>query len=77
MPNALVVAPLTRVLVVTDRGPPGATGAAGAAGTGSLMPFYIAADETYTVPAYQQGLFSVPIEVDGVLTVDGLLVEVD
>lgn len=40
------------------------------------VPYFIPADETYTVPLYRQALFSMPIEVTGSLVVDGFLVEV-
>lgn len=42
----------------------------------ALMPYYIEPGENYRVPLYKQGLFTVPIEVDGTLTVDGILVGV-
>jgi hypothetical protein len=49
----------------------------GGSGTGQgLMPFYIPENTTYTVYQYQQGLFSIPITVEGVLEVDGILVQV-
>ena len=40
------------------------------------MPFYIPVGETYYVPNNFQGLFTVPIEIDGAFEVDGILVEV-
>lgn len=46
------------------------------AGTGGMMPYYIGSGETYTIPQYKQGLFSVPITVDGDLVVNGVLVQV-
>lgn len=39
-------------------------------------PYYIAADENFIVKLYKQVLFSVPIEIDGILEVDGILVNV-
>lgn len=39
-------------------------------------PYYIAADEHFIVKLYKQVLFSVPIEIDGILEVDGILVAV-
>jgi hypothetical protein len=44
--------------------------------TGAMMPYYIAEGETYLVPTYKQGLFSVPITIDGTLEVTGILVQV-
>lgn len=40
------------------------------------MPFYIPVGETYYVPNNFQGLFTVPIEIDGAFAVDGILAEV-
>lgn len=40
------------------------------------MPFYINIDETYYVTANHQGLFTIPITIDGTLDVDGILIEV-
>jgi hypothetical protein len=42
----------------------------------SPMPFYINVGETYYVTANHQGLFSIPITIDGTLQIDGVLVEV-
>ena len=42
----------------------------------ATMPTYIATSESYTVQANFQGLYGVPIEIDGELIVDGTLVEV-
>ena len=42
----------------------------------ATMPTYIATSESYTVQANFQGLYGVPIEIDGELVVDGTLVEV-
>ena len=39
-------------------------------------PYYIGADEIFTVNLYKQVLFSIPIEVDGILAIDGILVAV-
>lgn len=44
---------------------------------GSLVPYYIPVDDTYTVPLYRQALFAEPIEVDGALVVNGILIGVD
>lgn len=44
--------------------------------TGGMMPYYIPEGETYTVSVNKQGLFSIPITVDGTLEVEGILVQV-
>jgi hypothetical protein len=41
------------------------------------MPYYIPSGDSYTVDNYKQGLFALPIEVDGILEVDGQLIQVD
>lgn len=46
-------------------------------GGGGQMPYYIPVGETYTVEENKQGLFAVPITVDGDLVVNGLLVQVN
>lgn len=43
----------------------------------SPMPYFIANNQTYYVVEDKQGLFSIPITIDGVLEVDGALVQVD
>ena len=40
------------------------------------MPFYIPVGNTYYIPNNFQGLFTVPIEIDGALEVSGILAEV-
>lgn len=40
------------------------------------MPYYIPSGTTYTVQENRQGLFSIPITVDGDLVVNGILVQV-
>lgn len=45
-------------------------------GGGGQMPYYIPSGETYTVEENKQGLFAVPITIDGDLVVNGLLVQV-
>jgi hypothetical protein len=46
-------------------------------GGGGQMPYYIPSGETYTVEENKQGLFAVPITVDGDLVINGLLVQVN
>lgn len=43
----------------------------------STVPYFIASDDTYTVNLYKQALFNMIIDVEGTLTVNGFLVEVD
>jgi len=47
-----------------------------AANTAATMPYQINASESYTIGANLQGLFSEPIEIDGELDVEGILIEV-
>lgn len=48
-----------------------------AAGGAGQMPYYIPTGESYTVEENKQGLFSIPITIDGDLIVNGLLVQVN
>ncbi len=41
------------------------------------MPYYIPPDTTITISDNYQGLYSVPITVDGTLLIEGILVQVD
>lgn len=45
-------------------------------GSPAPMPYEIANNTTVTIPLYYQGLFSVPITVNGTLEINGILVEV-
>ena len=45
-------------------------------GAGGMVPYFIPEDETFTVPVYKQGLFSITIDVEGMLVVDGILIMV-
>ena len=51
-----------------------ATGGGG--GDSGQMPYYIPTGQTYTIQEYRQGLFSIPITIDGDLVVNGILVQV-
>ena len=42
----------------------------------AVMPYFIASDKSYIVPTNFQGLFTQPIDIEGELEVDGILVEV-
>lgn len=44
---------------------------------GAMVPTYIDPAETFTVPANRQALFTVPIDNEGILDVDGVLEEVN
>jgi hypothetical protein len=59
-------------------GPQGPQGAAGA-GTGGdgSVPYFIADGDTFTVPVYRQSLFGMLIDCEGIIDIDGYLVEVD
>ena len=41
------------------------------------MPTYVAPEDTVTISANYQGLFGYPITIDGTLTVDGILIDVN
>ncbi len=45
-------------------------------GADGMVPYYIAAGDTFTVPLYKQALFEMDIDVVGTLTVDGFLIQV-
>lgn len=45
-------------------------------GSDSFVPLFIASGFTFTVPQYKQALFGTPIDVEGVLNIDGMLIEV-
>ena len=47
-----------------------------AAGGGSIVPTYIPPDQVYTVSENSQALFSSPIDCEGLMVFDGLLIEV-
>jgi hypothetical protein len=42
-----------------------------------FVPYFIAEDETFTVPEYKQAVSAMTIDVEGSLVVDGYLIEVD
>ena len=60
-----------------EDGPPGPPGDRGADGSNGMVPYYIAPDETFTVPEFKQALFNMVIDNEGFLDVDGFLIEVD
>lgn len=45
-------------------------------GGGGMVPYLIPAGETFTVPVNKQGLFTITIDVQGTLIVDGYLIQV-
>jgi len=56
---------------------PGPPGPAGASGANGMVPYFIATGETFTVPVFKQALFSMNIDNEGTLAIDGFLIEVD
>jgi len=63
--------------IITDGSGTLSFGDAGlAANTAAVMPYIINASESYQIGANLQGLFSQPIEIDGELDVEGILIEV-
>jgi hypothetical protein len=74
--NVIITGGTANYVLTTD-GTGNLSWAEGGGGTDSgLMPFYIQAGQTYTIPQYRQGLFTLPITIDGDLVVDGILVQV-
>ena len=68
----------TAILTIGVTGWTGGTfGGADGFATDGMVPYYIPIAETFTVPLYKQGLWSMLIDVIGTLNVDGFLVEVD
>jgi hypothetical protein len=64
----------------SESGPPGPAGAAGANGTdgaNGMVPYFIATTETFTIPLFKQALFSMNIDNEGILDIEGFLIEVD
>ncbi len=62
------------------QGSAGATGSQGATGAqgaeGPEIPYFIGPAETFTVPEFKQALFSMVIDNEGTIVVDGYLIEV-
>ena len=46
-------------------------------GGGTSVPLFVASDETFAVTENTQVLFSEMIDIDGILDLDGILVEVN
>lgn len=59
------------------QGPQGIPGPPGIDGANGMVPTYIAPGETFTIPAFRQAMWAVPIVVDGTIVIDGVLVPVD
>jgi hypothetical protein len=56
---------------------PGPPGVPGEDGENGMVPYHIFTGETFTVPIYKQALFSMNIDNEGTLEIDGFLIEVD
>ena len=56
---------------------PGPAGANGVAGANGMVPYFIALTETFIVPLYKQALFAMNIDNEGILEVNGFLIEVN
>lgn len=52
-------------------------GPAGADGINGMVPYFIASGEIFTIPVFKQALFSMNIDNQGILVIDGFLIEVD
>lgn len=55
----------------------GPAGPAGVDGANGMVPTFIPIGETFTVPQDKQALFAYPIDVEGVMDIQGVLVEVE
>ncbi len=44
---------------------------------GGMVPYFIALNDIFTVPEFKQALFQMTIDVEGILEVDGFLIQVD
>jgi hypothetical protein len=56
-------------------GPSGPTGPTGPAG--GCVPYFIASGDTFTVPVFIQSLWSMAIDNEGTIVVNGFLIQVD
>jgi|TARA_R110000744_G_scaffold31755_1_gene74594 hypothetical protein len=75
--NVTITGGTTGQGIITDGAGTLSFGSTGlAANTAAVMPYIINASESYQVGANLQGLFSQPIEIDGELDVEGILIEV-
>jgi hypothetical protein len=52
-------------------------GPAGLDGANGMVPYFIAANEVFRVPEFKQALFSMNIDNEGTMEIDGFLIEVD
>lgn len=50
---------------------------AGAPVATGMVPYFIASGDTFTVPEFKQALFTMTIDNEGILDVEGFLLEVD
>jgi len=57
-------------------GPPGPAGAT-TGGTGTMVPYFNPLGTEFIVPLYSQALFGMNIDNEGIITVDGFLIETD
>lgn len=48
----------------------------GSSGNPAPMPYYIPDDTTVLVPEFYQGLYLIPITIDGHLEIDGILIQI-
>jgi len=56
---------------------PGPVSSGGVASADAFVPYFIATGNTFTIPVNKQGLFSMNIDNEGMLILDGFLIEVD
>jgi hypothetical protein len=58
-------------------GPPGVRGLDGNDGANGMVPYFIASSEIFIIPLFKQALFAINIDNEGILEIDGFLIEVD
>jgi hypothetical protein len=59
-------------------GPAGSTGATGPTGpAGGGVPYFIASGDTFTVPVFIQSLWAMTIDNEGIIVINGFLIQVD
>ena len=52
-------------------------GPRGEPGVNGMVPYYIAPSQIFNIPIYKQALFAMNIDNEGILEIDGFLIEVD
>jgi len=56
---------------------PGPPGSSSSSSGNSFVPYFIASGETFTVPLFKQALFAMNIDNEGILDIEGFLIEIN